>query len=78
MGPGLGYLLPRRVKGRRSRPAVFGPRFAMGKMWARTSQPNDCSAPKASLPAPTGTESGSLLSGLNCSDGPAGEGENPY
>jgi integrase len=38
---------------------------SVGKMWARTSQPNDCSTPKASLPAPTGTESGSPLSGLN-------------
>jgi integrase len=38
---------------------------SVGKMWARMSQPHDCPTPKAPLPAPTGTESGSLLSGLN-------------
>jgi hypothetical protein len=38
---------------------------SVGKMWARTLQPHDYSTPKAPLPAPTGTESGSLLSGLN-------------
>jgi len=38
---------------------------SVGKMWVRMSQPHDCSTPKSPLPAPTGTESGSLLSGLN-------------
>jgi hypothetical protein len=37
----------------------------VGKMWARESQPHDCSTQSEPLPAPTGTESGSPLSGLN-------------
>jgi hypothetical protein len=38
---------------------------SVGKMCPRESQPHDCSTPEAPLPAPTGTESGSPLSGLN-------------
>lgn len=38
---------------------------SVGKMWARESQPHDCSTQNAPLPAPTGTESRSPLSGLN-------------
>ncbi|WP_082972700.1 site-specific integrase [Mycobacterium sp. E2497] len=38
---------------------------SVGKLWAKTSQPHDRSTAKTPLPAPTGTESGSPLSGLN-------------
>ncbi|WAC92259.1 tyrosine-type recombinase/integrase [Mycobacterium sp. Aquia_213] len=38
---------------------------SVGKLWARTSQSHDCSTARTPLPAPTGTESRSLLSGLN-------------
>jgi len=38
---------------------------SVGKMWARESQSHDCSTQNAPLPAPTGTESQSPLSGLN-------------
>ena len=38
---------------------------SVGKMWARESEPHGCSTQEAPLPAPTGTESRSLLSGLN-------------
>jgi integrase len=38
---------------------------SVGKMWAKESQPHGCSAQEESLPAPTGTESRSPLSGLN-------------
>ncbi|PRI14374.1 tyrosine-type recombinase/integrase [Mycobacterium shigaense] len=38
---------------------------SVGKLWARTSQPHDCSMARTPLPAPTGTENVSPLSGLN-------------
>ncbi|MDT5118829.1 MAG: hypothetical protein QOE30_4568, partial [Mycobacterium sp.] len=38
---------------------------SVGKMWAKGLQPHDRSTLKSPLPAPTGTESGSPLSGLN-------------
>jgi integrase len=38
---------------------------SVGKMWARMSRPHEGSMPKSPLPAPTGTESESPLSGLN-------------
>lgn len=50
---------------------------SVGKMWARDTETHIRSKLKRPLPAHMSVDDRSLLSGLNCSDGPAGDGENP-